>query len=602
MRMLISRVDKPTTRGSSGQRFAHFDPVAFPSRSAPTGHPATLHCACGGSCPHCVRETQHPAGAVELRDRLARAARSPSERLPETLRANLEHQLNADLAQVEIHTGQESIDLARDLSADALSYGRHIHFGDKAFAPSTAAGDALIAHEVHHVARGGSATGPDVSHPGEPEERRADTFSRAFVADRESSYRIAGRREPKQPANGTTRVFRRSSQRQGPVRGFQPSSGLGILNGDFSPGTPDGAGLLTVTLRVSLDFLPSASPRGDQRHWRSGWTPLQEQAYRGNYRALIEHAWSRRYQLRRTQRRRVTHAAEVDVRVEIVPRRDADFQVTVLRQDPEDPQRDFVVHPAGIGEVDPATGRATGRLRAGATAWDSGLRSTPDIRHSGSRSGPSRRQLDAIYFPSGSSALDATRLVPLRERVREELRSGYGRRGEKLQIEMSGYSDGSEPGPRSRATLLALQRAESVRDQLLRSISDHRVEIVAIPRVPITTGSVESRHRVEVWARWTRGRTAVHEAGHMLGLGDEYVETGRLGQSLDDEASHSALSQSLNLDPVLVGRDAQSIMASGARIRPHHYATFAELLARITGTPTREWRVVPTGTPLGRRR
>jgi len=61
--------------------------------------------------------------------------------------------------QVRVHTGDRSGVLA-ELGADALTDGADIHFAEGRFAPATPSGDALVQHELAHVAQtGGQPSG-----------------------------------------------------------------------------------------------------------------------------------------------------------------------------------------------------------------------------------------------------------------------------------------------------------------------------------------------------------------------------------------------------------------------------------------------------------
>jgi hypothetical protein len=54
---------------------------------------------------------------------------------------------------VLVHTGKRAAESALTLDAEAYSVGRHVVFGDGAFAPHTSTGRRLLAHELTHVAQ-----------------------------------------------------------------------------------------------------------------------------------------------------------------------------------------------------------------------------------------------------------------------------------------------------------------------------------------------------------------------------------------------------------------------------------------------------------------
>ncbi|MET0622224.1 MAG: DUF4157 domain-containing protein [Pyrinomonadaceae bacterium] len=92
------------------------------------------------------------------------------------LRAYFEPRLGLDLGGVRVHTGAQASAAARSLGAAAYAVGEDVVFGDGAYAPGTAAGRRLVAHELAHVAqqRGAAASqSPVVSRPGDAAERDA---------------------------------------------------------------------------------------------------------------------------------------------------------------------------------------------------------------------------------------------------------------------------------------------------------------------------------------------------------------------------------------------------------------------------------------------
>jgi hypothetical protein len=89
------------------------------------------------------------------------------------------------------------------------------------------------------------------------------------------------------------------------------------------------------------------------------------------------------------------------------------------------------------------------------------------------------------------------------------------------------------------------------------------------------------------------GATAVHEAGHVLGLGDEYAEGAPEGKGAD----HSGLVEAEFGHKVIRGKgDPDSIMANGVKILPEHGVTFLEAIRDITGM--QEWHMKPKVPPM----
>ena len=99
--------------------------------------------------------TRGPTSTGEIDQQLG-----PGQALDSGLRSRLEPELGGDLGEVRMHTGAEGDRLASAAGAEAFALGSHVAFAGDAYRPGTALGDALIAHELAHVAQQRGATGP----------------------------------------------------------------------------------------------------------------------------------------------------------------------------------------------------------------------------------------------------------------------------------------------------------------------------------------------------------------------------------------------------------------------------------------------------------
>ncbi|MDN3354874.1 DUF4157 domain-containing protein [Actinomadura sp. DC4] len=116
--------------------------------------------------------------------------RAPGRPLDPPVRARLESRFGADLSAVRVHTDEAAQRSAESLGADAYTVGSHIAFARGRFAPGSAGGLHLLAHETAHVLqqRAHRATGTDrgdglrVSRPGDPLEREADAAAGAVAS------------------------------------------------------------------------------------------------------------------------------------------------------------------------------------------------------------------------------------------------------------------------------------------------------------------------------------------------------------------------------------------------------------------------------------
>jgi len=77
--------------------------------------------------------------------------------LPGETRSFMESRFGSNFGGVRIHTGPESNQLNRSLSAQAFTHGRNIYFGEGKYNPGTSSGKSLLAHELTHVVQQGGA-------------------------------------------------------------------------------------------------------------------------------------------------------------------------------------------------------------------------------------------------------------------------------------------------------------------------------------------------------------------------------------------------------------------------------------------------------------
>ncbi len=172
------------------------------SSAASPGHALKADCPCGGRCPRCTVSAAHEALRIaeadspfeQEADRLSSAmlaapalqsralpahqsliavgrkgadvtrATDATQEITNTLtsqgspldihtRAFFESRLGHDLSGVRIHTDARAASSSHAIRARAFTYGNHIVFGESQFAPASAAGQRLLAHELVHVLR-----------------------------------------------------------------------------------------------------------------------------------------------------------------------------------------------------------------------------------------------------------------------------------------------------------------------------------------------------------------------------------------------------------------------------------------------------------------
>lgn len=124
-----------------------------------TASPALRRCACGGSCPSCQREQEEElhreeagGGGAGLAPPLVHdVLAAPGRPLPTPARAFMERRFGADFSGVRVHDDARAAESARAVDAHAYTVGRDVVFAAGRYAPGTAGGDRLLAHELAHV-------------------------------------------------------------------------------------------------------------------------------------------------------------------------------------------------------------------------------------------------------------------------------------------------------------------------------------------------------------------------------------------------------------------------------------------------------------------
>lgn len=99
--------------------------------------------------------------------------------LPDALRLSMQQRFGTDFSDVRMHDDALAHASARSHGAKAYTHGEHIVFSARRFAPDSAAGLRLLAHELAHVVqqrRGGATPGAE---PHSANERAADAAAQA---------------------------------------------------------------------------------------------------------------------------------------------------------------------------------------------------------------------------------------------------------------------------------------------------------------------------------------------------------------------------------------------------------------------------------------
>jgi hypothetical protein len=200
------------------------------------------------------------------------AVRGAGTPLDPALRHQLEPVAGTSLAGVRIHTGPAAGALALGLRALAFTAGRDIFFAPGAYAPGTAAGRHLLAHEAVHVAQqvagpvAGTVQGDlSVSDPGDAFEQEAERI--AQQASSGSAAASPGRPATASPARhpgvagqgATVSLQRQESKPLIPIPVFdQFDPGVSVPDVPGVPGFLRGQTAHLSDVKKALDLLRGA--------------------------------------------------------------------------------------------------------------------------------------------------------------------------------------------------------------------------------------------------------------------------------------------------------------------------------------------------------
>jgi len=151
-------------------------------------------CACGGSgasrgeCEGCkkkkLQRSATGSGPETAPSIVHDVLRSPGQPLDAQTRAFFEPRFGHSFSKVRIHADGQAAASARAVNASAYTVGQNIFFGPQRYAPGTAEGNRLLAHELTHTiqqSQGGVSSHADsslaIGEPGNASELEADTIA-----------------------------------------------------------------------------------------------------------------------------------------------------------------------------------------------------------------------------------------------------------------------------------------------------------------------------------------------------------------------------------------------------------------------------------------
>jgi hypothetical protein len=157
-------------------------------------------CACGqhaggSECGECRKKNQilhrkaSSTGPTDVPAVVHDTLSSPGQRLDARARALLEPRFDHDFSNVRVHADATAADSASAVGALAYTVGRHVVFGARQYAPYTAEGLRLMAHELSHVVQQSRAHTEsnlqgslEIGQPGDAAEREADQVAEEMAS------------------------------------------------------------------------------------------------------------------------------------------------------------------------------------------------------------------------------------------------------------------------------------------------------------------------------------------------------------------------------------------------------------------------------------
>lgn len=361
-------------------------------------------------------------------------------------------------------------------------------------------------------------------------------------------------------------------------------------------------GDITVSLRVHIDFKDFTRADRRKEPFRSHrftraqladfkWTAAEKSSFGTDFQRSVATAWSKKHEMVTKDPAFAEHRAPVNVKVELVDADKAHNTMTALKIPKGKP-----------GETPPP------RFRSFVQGDTSTLESR-DVTETETRTVRDRQFIQQIGgFANNSADLTPdmrTEIAAAAARIKKAsitLGESKSADGKEHDIHLFTMGRATTLGSSSHNTTLAKTRADAVLAALNSEMGwgDQGTAMSAGER---NTTEEEKYRRVDILITdmvtgGTNGVTqnsAAHEAGHMFGLDDEYVEEdakeAESKKFLGDKPEHFGdVEAQLGADAAreLVNQNSGSIMSSGSDVKRGHYVPFLTALEKAT---SKDWTV-----------
>lgn len=151
MKTQTEKNNNPATATSTAPFFSKIvagsQPVSAPAAGASFFGPASIQRSAAGQS---ESGGKAPAVTSDTQTKLQQS-KGGGQALDAGTKTAMEQRFGADFSAVRIHTGSDAVRLNHNLDAEAFTHGTDIFFNQGKYAPGTASGGHLLAHELTHV-------------------------------------------------------------------------------------------------------------------------------------------------------------------------------------------------------------------------------------------------------------------------------------------------------------------------------------------------------------------------------------------------------------------------------------------------------------------
>jgi outer membrane protein OmpA-like peptidoglycan-associated protein len=502
-------------------------------------------------------------GNIESQLNSSKGGGSP---LADNVRGFMEPRFGADFSSVRVHTGDEAVQMNRELGAQAFTHGSDVYFG----AGKASGNNELTAHELTHVVQQVGASqlqrkpttvaktwGWREQVPNQPYSEPPMVSSGNYIGgeiiQRKTKAKAATPAEIKQAKEDYTK-FTASNY-------TFPKFTTG-KSGKFDVDYQAASKLVDITVKVKFEF-PDI---------KEAWIAklVRQIGYTANYISQVQKAWSGRYSFKNVREPQAVWGKlnPTLVQVNVVPvKTDEHFLIQAY------------LNKSGTANVSGGNMGASNKTEL----YKGDDTSTPRF-NPGTGQGELQRikriNPSPIRFGNGSFTISAT------DKNKLNFLATYLKRINNPIFDIDIIGHATNTGFAANSQKFSEQRARAVETELQSAgLTNHNLKTNGVGSTGATADA--QWRKVDITPNLPTGwqniqDVTVHEFGHMVGLGDEYGGTGvanathyplvvkAFGKEYADQVAKRG------------DTDYASIMEGGNDVRIQHYVTFWEALCETT--------------------